>query len=649
MQRTVLQMLDDAASLFAREPYACRKTDAGYIATTFSKARERARDFAAWLLLSGFKKGDSIAIIAEGSPEWIIGELGLLTAGCVSVPLSIKLLQEEIPFRLNHSEAKAVLTTRNQFEKVLASMKQLSDAGLLLVCMDADTDWAREVGVKAGISAQRIVGMDEALVAGRKAMADEKGVIAASLERARDSVAEDDTATICYTSGTTGNPKGIMLTHLNYWTNCHDAVVLFNMPRGLRTLLILPVDHSFAHTAGLYVALLIGMVLYFVDSRGGGIATLRNIPINLKESEPKLLMTVPALSGNFMKKIISGVEEKGGLIERIFKTGIAAGIAYNGNGWNRPPLSVRFGAFLPYHFARILIFSKIRKMVFGSNIEYCVGGGALLDIKQQEFFAAFGVPIYQGYGLTEAAPVISSNSPVAHKFGTSGRLCPSLECRLIKEDGSLAGQGETGEIVIRGGNVMKGYFRNPVATAEALRDGWLYTGDLAFMDADGFLVVVGREKALLIAEDGEKYSPEEIEEAVCASTDVVDQIMAWCEQRKYAIALVTLDCSKVERLVKIKGIGSAEKLLVELKSEFERHREDPKGKRVQVAWSPAVFQIIESGFSDRDGTVNSTMKIVRHRIGQIHRERIEYSYTPEGSKTINDRNLAALRTMFKLD
>ena len=418
------------------------------------------------------------------------------------------------------------------------------------------------------------------------------------------------------------------------------------MPEGFRTLLILPVDHSFAHTAGLYIALLLGMSLYFVDSRGGGIATLRNIPINLKEANPNFLMTVPALSGNFMKKIISGVEEKGGVIEKLFKAGITAGIAWNGDGWNRPSFAVRVRAFLPYKVAKALVFNKIKGMVFGKNILYCVGGGALLDVKQQEFFGAFGVPIFQGYGLTEAAPIISGNSPAKHKYGTSGTLCPSIECRLIKEGGTEAAVGENGEIVIRGGNVMKGYYKNPEASAAALRDGWLYTGDIAHWDKDGFLVVVGREKALLIAEDGEKYSPEEIEEAVTFSTDIIDQIMVWCEQRKYVTALVTLDAVKVERLVKSMGIASAHALLEVLKTEFGKFRTDPKAKKVQSAWMPAVFQIVPTPFSDKDGTVNSTLKFVRHRISAIYSGLIEYSYTPDGSKTTNDRNLATLRTLF---
>jgi long-chain acyl-CoA synthetase len=637
-------MLDEAAEKWADAPYASRKTDAGWVSVSFRQARERAREFAAWLISSGADKGDAVAVLAEGSPEWILGELGLLMAGCVSVPLSIKLLEDEIPFRLNHSVAKSILTTKNQLKKVLGSFPNVDNKDIRVVYLDNDPDWARGVAGEQGISAERVVGFDEARDAGRAVLPS----LGAALDSRIASVEEDDTVKICYTSGTTGNPKGIMLTHLNYWTNCHDAVKAVPMEPGWRSLIILPVDHSFAHTAGLYTALVCCVNLSFVDSRGGGIGTLRNIPINLLETRPHFLFTVPSLSGNLMKKIIAGVEEKGGLIEKLFKAGIRAGVAFNGNGFNRPGLWIRVRSFLPHRLAKALIFSKIRKMVFGESIQFCVGGGAVLDVKQQEFFAAFGVPIYQGYGLTEAAPIISTNSAQRHKFGTSGVLFESIECRLLRADGSAAATGETGEIVIRGGNVMKGYFRNPEASAAALRDGWLYTGDLAYMDRDGFLVVVGREKALLIAEDGEKYSPEEIEEAIACSTDVTDQIMAYCDHRKYTIALVTLDTAKVERLVKSLGITCAEKLLAALKEELYRFKGDPRAKKVQATWIPAVFQIVPDGFSEKNGTINSTMKMVRHRIAEVHADLIEYSYSKQGSSFENTRNLEALRALFKM-
>lgn len=640
-------MLDEAAVDWANDPYALRKTDQGYLPTTFAQAREKARGFGAWILSRGYAKGDRFAVLGEGSPEWICGEFGLMCGGLISVPLSIKLLCEEIPFRLEHSEAKGILTTHNQFEKVMGALKRLPSGDLILVYLDEDIQWAKETAEKQEFSPDRIFRFSDCVGEGLALLADKASGAAASLDRIAQSAAEDDVVTISYTSGTTGNPKGIMLTQLNYWSNCHDAVALFDDPIHFRTLLVLPVDHSFAHTVGLYTALVCGIALYFVDSRGGGIATLRNIPINLKEANPTFLFTVPSLSGNFMKKIIAGIEEKGGILEKIFKAGIGAGIRWNGNGYQKTSFLTKAGAFLPYHLAKLLMFRKIIRMVFGESIKFCVGGGALLDVKQQEFFAALGVPVFQGYGLTEAAPIISSNTPKKHKFGSSGVIAPSVTCKIMRPDGTEAPLGVSGEITVQGENVMKGYFKNPAATAEALHDGLLWTGDLGYMDKDGFLYVVGRAKAVLIAEDGEKYSPEEIEEAIITSTDLIDQIMVWCDHKKYSCALVSLDTAKLQRYAAAKGLSTPQAILDALVKEFYAFKTDPKAKKVQGAWIPGTFQIIATPFNEKDGTVNSTMKIVRYKVAEVYRELLEYSYTPEGSTTVNPRNLETVARLFK--
>lgn len=647
MKRTVFRMLDEAAVDWANDPYALRKTDQGYLPTTFAQAREKARGFGAWILSRGYAKGDRFAVLGEGSPEWICGEFGLMCGGLISVPLSIKLLSEEIPFRLEHSEAKGILTTHNQFEKVMGALKRLPSGDLILVYLDEDIQWAKETAEKQEFSPDRIFRFSDCVGEGLALLADKASGAAASLDRIAQSAEEDDVVTISYTSGTTGNPKGIMLTQLNYWSNCHDAVALFDDPIHFRTLLVLPVDHSFAHTVGLYTALVCGIALYFVDSRGGGIATLRNIPINLKEANPTFLFTVPSLSGNFMKKIIAGIEEKGGILEKIFKAGIGAGIRWNGNGYQKTSFLTKAGAFLPYHLAKLLMFRKIIRMVFGESIKFCVGGGALLDVKQQEFFAALGVPVFQGYGLTEAAPIISSNTPKKHKFGSSGVIAPSVTCKIMRPDGTEAPLGVSGEITVQGENVMKGYFKNPAATAEALHDGLLWTGDLGYMDKDGFLYVVGRAKAVLIAEDGEKYSPEEIEEAIITSTDLIDQIMVWCDHKKYSCALVSLDTAKLQRYAAAKGLSTPQAILDALVKEFYAFKTDPKAKKVQGAWIPGTFQIIATPFNEKDGTVNSTMKIVRYKVAEVYRELLEYSYTPEGSTTVNPRNLETVARLFK--
>lgn len=648
MKRTVLTMLKEAAVKYPDIPYALKKTDNGYQPTTFRQTRRAARSFAAWLIGNDIKKGDKLAILAEGSPEWIIAEMGMLSAGVISVPLSIKLLAEEIPFRLVHSEAKGICTTHNQLEKVISAIKTANlGKDFYIIYLDDDVEWGQSLARKHKITEDQFIPLRKVLSAGRLLL-DNTKTYEKRLDELENEIGEQDIVTISYTSGTTGNPKGIMLTHLNYWANCHDAVALFDNPMFYRTLLILPVDHSFAHTVGLYTALLCGVSLYFVDSRGGGIATLRNIPINLKESNPIFLLTVPSLSGNFMKKIIAAIEEKGGFVEWLFKKGIEAGIRWNGDGYHKSSVMVRAKAFVPYFTAKLLVFNKVKKSLFGNSIKFCVGGGALLDVKQQHFFAALGVPVYQGYGLTEAAPIISSNVPRIHKYGTSGIIAPSVECKIMDEKGTELPRGVVGQITITGDNVMAGYYKNPEATAEALRGGRLWTGDLGYIDEDGFLVVVGREKALLIAEDGEKYSPEEIEEAITSGTDVFDQIMVWCDHKKYATSLVSLEDSKIRRLIQSHQVKTAKDLLKILTDEFYRFKGNPDAKQVQNAWIPAVFQIIEEGFSEKDGTINSTMKLVRHKAAQVHKDLLEYSYTKEGSMIVNQHNLEAVARKYSL-
>jgi len=195
---------------------------------------------------------------------------------------------------------------------------------------------------------------------------------------------------------------------------------------------------------------------------------------------------------------------------------------------------------------------------------------------------------------------------------------------------------------------MLGYYKNPEDSARVLTGGWLRTGDLGFLDEDGFLSVQGRIRSLLISDAGEKYSPEEIEETILGSTELIDQIMVWCDHKKYSCALVSLDQNKVQRFITKNGITSAESLCTALQEEFFAFKKDPKAKKVQSAWVPGVFQILGTPFSEKDGTINSTMKIVRYKVSELYKDSLEYSYTKEGSQTLNPKNLATLRELFKL-
>jgi long-chain acyl-CoA synthetase len=421
---------------------------------------------------------------------------------------------------------------------------------------------------------------------------------------------------------------------------------MFDVPPDFSTLVILPCDHSFAHTVAIYAGLLRGISLYFVDGRGGPTGMLRSIPANLQETNPTFLLTIPALSGSFMKKIKAGVAAKGGLADKLFTAGILAGIRWHGNGFRKPALGVRLAALLPFKLAELVVFGKVRRSAFGSRIRFCVGGGALLDVRQQEFFKALGVPVYQGYGLTEAAPVISSNTPQAHKLGSSGRPAPSVECRILTTDGREAATGEKGEIVVRGENVMKGYFKNPEASAETLREGWLHTGDLGYLDEDGFLCVVGREKALLIADDGEKYSPEEIEEAIVNSSPLISQIMIYNDHRRYTVALIVIDTEQTAAALRGKGSGDPDSAIALLRESFHLfQRQEAYRDRFPPRWIPTAFQVLPEPFSVQNQMLNSTLKVVRHQVTRVYGDLLEYMYTPEGSGPQNPRNRAALKAL----
>ena len=349
-------------------------------------------------------------------------------------------------------------------------------------------------------------------------------------------------------------------------------------------------------------------------------------------------MTVPSITGAFMRRMSQGIAAKGPFIEGIFKRGLEAGIARNGDGFNK---GSRFKGWFHYHLANLLVFPKLRK-VFGNKLLYCVGGGALLEARQQHFFAAIGSPVYQGYGLTEAAPIICSNSPRRYKFGSSGMVLHNIECRIMVDDKTEAKVGQRGEIVIRGDNVMKGYFKNPEATAEALRNGWLWTGDLGYYDEDGFLVVTGRAKALLIGKDGEKYSPEEVEEVMVNNVASINQLMVYNDHKAITTALVTLQEDVIKRMIKEKGLSTPEEaldaIIADLKS-YERH-----ASAIPPMWQPSRFALIEKPFSEADGLVNSTMKLVRYKTVEFYRDRIELLYA--GDAENREANLKVVTNLF---
>ncbi len=296
----------------------------------------------------------------------------------------------------------------------------------------------------------------------------------------------------------------------------------------------------------------------------------------------------------------------------------------------------------------LILFKKIRAG-FGGRLKFFFGGAALLDIELQKFFSAIGIPMLQGYGLSEASPVISGNVEKRYKLGSSGVVVRDLDIKICDEDGKELPAGQNGEIVIRGENVMKGYWKNERATREAIRDGWLFTGDMGYLDKDRFLYVLGRFKSLLISDDGEKYSPEGIEETITDRSPFIDQLMLCNNQNKYTVALLVPNGEALARWAKNKNIDTSgsqglEAVLAELDSVIDHYRTGGQYDDLfPPRWLPAAVAVLDEPFNAENKLLNSLGKMVRAKIVERYHDRIDYLYTAEAKNIVNPENLAAIR------
>ncbi len=627
-QRTIPQLFETSVARFGPNILLWEKHGDKYEGMTYREVHEKVVEFAAGLLGVGIKKGDRVALIAEGRNDWVICELGILYAGAINVPLSVKLNeQSELKFRLAHSGCRMAIVSATQAPKIKQVKNDLPDLEKIILLDPAEHHGADELPL-----AQLYETGNKYLKANPVSIAHSWGTLH-----------ESDAANICYTSGTTADPKGVVLTHRNYTSNVEQASALLRIPPHYCSLLILPWDHCFAHTAGIYTLMKNGASMASVQVGKTAIESLKNIPVNIKESKPTFLLSVPTLAKNFRKNIESGIKQKGPKVERLFNKAMETAYDYNGDGWNRGKGLRILKKPLMMLFDKIL-FSKIREN-FGGKLEFFIGGGALLDIELQRFFYAIGMPMFQGYGLSESSPVISANVPQKHKLGSSGSIVPNLEVKICDENGNTLAIGQHGEIIVRGENVMAGYWKNEKATLETIQNGWLHTGDLGYLDSDGFLFVLGRNKSLLIANDGEKYSPEGIEETITGHSRFIEQIMLYNNQSPYTVALLVPNRDAAlqwlkERKLSCRTSEGREAVLRMLESEIDAYRErGPHAGMFPSRWLPSAMAVLGEAFTEQNGFMNSTLKMVRGRITEFYKNRLDFLFTPEGQSISNHQNM----------
>ena len=631
---TIIDFVEKYVGKFSSNPFLWEKnldTDE-WVPTTYDETLKKAKRIAAGLVAMGVQKGEKVAYLSEGRDMWVIGELGVLYAGAVNVPLSIKLEESnDLVFRVKHSDSKYVVTSKFQLPKIRKILPECPMVEKIII-FDEISDM-RENEVYIG----------DVIAMGDKFLAENEEMF---IQRYR-SVGPDDYANISYTSGTTADPKGILLTHRNYTANVEQAHSVIGVTPEDKMLIILPLDHCFAHVAGFYTMMSYGASFGTVPSGKSGKEALRNIPSSIKTFKPNVMLSVPTLAKSFKKNIESTIKKSGPFVEKLYNFALKNAIAYNKEGYNKGTEFVDIFRKPVMALFDKIIFKNVREGL-GGQMKFFVGGGALLDIDLQRYYYAIGIPMYQGYGLSEATPIISANSPAKHIFGSSGKVVQPMEIKILDADGNELPYGEKGEICIKGENVMAGYWKNPKSTADTIVDGWLHTGDMGYMRDAEMLYVVGRFKSLLISADGEKYSPEGIEENLVENSSYIDGALLHNSQDPYTIALVTPNKEALKAYVKELGLDpqtkeAKVKMLEKIQEEVNCYR---RGGRLYgefpERWLPSAICVLPEPWTEQNHFLNSSMKVVRGRVEEAYRANMEYAYTPEGKSIVNEMNLSSL-------
>ena len=631
---TIIDFVEKYVAKYSKNPYLWEKNldTKEWEPTTYEETLAKAKRIAAGLMALGVQKGEKVSYLSEGRDMWVIGELGVLYAGAVNVPLSIKLGEtNDLVFRVKHSDSKYIITSKFQLHKVRDILPECPMVEKVIIFDEVPDKQENEIYIS------EVMAMGDEFLAKNEEQ---------FIQRYK-SIGPDDYANISYTSGTTADPKGILLTHRNYTANVEQAQSVIGVDETDKMLIIIPLDHCFAHVAGMYTMMSYGASFGTVPSGKSGKEALRNISPSIQELKPNVMLSVPTLAKNFKKSIETSIAKKGPTIEKLYNFALKNAIAYNKEGYNKGTEFVDiFRKPLMLLFDKI-IFKAVRQGL-GGQMKFFVGGGALLDIDLQRYYYAIGIPMYQGYGLSEATPIISANSPAKHIFGSSGKIVSPMEIKILDADGVEQPFGQKGEICIKGENVMAGYWKNPKSTADTIVDGSLHTGDMGYMRDEEMLYVVGRFKSLLIAADGEKYSPEGIEENLVESSKYIDGALLHNSQDPYTIALITPNKEALKAYAKDLGLDPESKeakvkMLELLQDEVNMYR---KGGRMAGAfperWLPAAVCVLPEPWTEQNHFLNSSMKVVRGRVEEAYKANMEYAYTPEGKNIVNEMNLASL-------
>ena len=553
------------------------KNAEGWHGFSWQQVAQKTHDVAKFLTSIGMKAEDKVMISSENRSEWAIANLAVMAAGGIVVPAYTTLTQTDYEYLLQHSESKYIFTSSGVVAETLYQAANHSKNVNAIISFDPDfppIDGLNFSTFSWGDILARL-SLDENFIT---------------------SISQIPAANVCciiYTSGTGGTPKGVMLTHKSIQANISAAADLLaqgKADKNARFLSLLPLSHSYEHTAGLHLPLSIGGNVWFCNSP-------ERFAQDLQEVKPSIMTAVPRLYEVLFNRINSGVTAKGGFSKRLFDKTIEIGTTK----LTRNRISVLDRLLDP--FLTIMVRNKIKNRL-GGNLKYFVSGGAALNPDIGRFFLSLGVQILQGYGQTEASPLISANRPGAIRIETVGPAVLGVEVKLSKES----------ELLVKGDCLMRGYWKDEKSTANTLKDGWLYTGDIAYIHSDGYIEITGRIKDIIVNSGGDNISPSRIETLLCFEPDIEAAVVIG-DMRPWLCCVIT---PSLEFFKDYLSEDEQQKRLAELIKQVNLTLSQPEKIR--------KFIIAKEAFSVANKMLTPTLKVRRGEVKKIYKKQIDGLY-----------------------
>jgi long-chain acyl-CoA synthetase len=593
MAQTLTGLYFGALDRFGTRPVAFRaKRDGEWVELSYEQLADRVQDLSLGLLELGIVPGDRVAILSENRPEWAIADYACLAARCTDVPIYPTLPSKQVEYTLCDSGAVAIfVSTKHQLEKVTALRSRVP--GLRYV-----------IAFNTDAGGADVLTLDQVYARGRAARSRYPRWKETALE-----AKPDDLATLIYTSGTTGDAKGVMLTHGNITSNVTTSCRLFTFRDSDECLSFLPLSHIFERMFGHYSMFHAGVVINYAES-------VDTVAADMERWRPTLMASVPRLYEKIYARVLEKVRSGSAVKRRLFHWAKDVGERWIDRKLGGEPISPALAA--QRALADRLVFAKLRERT-GGRLRFFISGGAPLSPDIARFFHAAGMPIFEGYGLTETSPVIAVNTFEHLRLGTVGRPLPGVEVRIAPD----------GEILTRGPHVMTGYYRKPEASAEAVdEDGWFHTGDIGLLDPDGYLKITDRKKDLIVTAGGKNIAPQPIESLVKTSKFVSNAVMLG-DRRRFPIMLVVANQNTLTAWAEGQNIKaeSFEALLQLPEVQSKMDREVRTTLRDLASFEvPKRLLLLPRDFTVESGELTPTLKIKRRVVEQHHRLAIEALY-----------------------